>query len=262
MNKIKKLITITLLSLSVVPTLGMGLETDSHEVTMITQRIVEEFPHPLCSFPEEEIVSMARILDAPTEVQKAAPVPEGVKYTNDNAIAYSYPNVLGEELFTFEKDAEIEFYRIMANGWYKVIIDGRNGYVDGNILRDTKEIPKPPAPAKKSVSKSAKASPGQTITFKLSFYTDIPGENGGYSTTASGKKPQYGMVASNVYPIGTRIYLEGYGEMVVEDRGGKHFNSSDRLDIFIPRQAGESNQAYKARVMQLGRKTTTGYIIK
>lgn len=101
---------------------------------------------------------------------------------------------------------------------------------------------------------------GNAKTFYLSFYTDLPEENGGYSITASGENLAYGMVASNVYGLGTRIYLEGFGQMRVADTGGSHFNSSDRLDVFIPRRAGESDSAYKSRVNSMGRIAVTGYV--
>ena len=73
---------------------------------------------------------------------------------------------------------------------------------------------------------------------------------------------EYGVVASNVYSFYTRIYLEGYGTMTVLDRGGSDFNSQNRLDVFIPRNSGESNTQYYNRVNAMGRPTTQGYVIK
>ena len=99
------------------------------------------------------------------------------------------------------------------------------------------------------------------IEFTLTFYTCLPSENLGYTTTAWGEIPQYGMVASNVYDRGTRIYLEGYGEFIVADRGGSNFDSYNRLDVFIPRIDGESDYEYSQRVMALGVVDVKGYII-
>ena len=99
--------------------------------------------------------------------------------------------------------------------------------------------------------------------FKLSFYTTLPEENGGYTNMANGKPivGAYNVVASNYYPLGTKIYLEGFGTMVVSDRGGSAFNSSDRLDVLIQRREGESVANYKARVRKLGRQQIPGKIV-
>lgn len=97
-------------------------------------------------------------------------------------------------------------------------------------------------------------------SFTLSFYTDLPSENGGYTVTATGEKLRSGMVASNYYAIGTEIYLSGWGSHTVKDRGGSNFNSSNRLDVFIPRKSGESNSTYLKRVNMMGLKTVKGYI--
>lgn len=109
---------------------------------------------------------------------------------------------------------------------------------------------------------SANVKSSGNMTFYLSFYTDLPEENGGYNTTATGAPLAYGVVASNYWPLYTKIYLDGYGTMTVLDRGGSDFNSSQRLDILIPRKSGESNAQYKRRVLILGRTSTTGYIVK
>lgn len=124
----------------------------------------------------------------------------------------------------------------------------------------TTAAPETSAPETKAPATTAPAQ--ETKTFYLSFYSSLPSMNGGYTGTASGAPLEYGVVASNVYPFYTRIYLEGWGIMTVLDRGGSHFDSSDRLDIFIPRKAGESDSAYISRLMALGRQTAQGYIIK
>lgn len=99
------------------------------------------------------------------------------------------------------------------------------------------------------------------ILFELTFYTDLPEENGGHTITASGKPLEYGVVASNKYPIGTKLRLGSMGTFTVEDRGGREFNNSNRLDVFIPRQSGESNCQYKNRVRNMGRIKLKGDIL-
>lgn len=136
-----------------------------------------------------------------------------------------------------------------------------------NKVNKTNTVSKPAETVTKPVTKPAnsetKPSSGDNnLTFNLSFYTDLPEHNGGWTITATGDKLTYGVVANNVWPLHTKIYLEGYGTMTVKDRGGASFYNRYRLDVFIPRKSGESNQQYTARIWSLGRKTVKGRIIK
>lgn len=121
------------------------------------------------------------------------------------------------------------------------------------------------AKAKKKVASQNFDKNQSNITeFKVSFYTALPNENGGHGLMANGESviTARNVVASNYYPIGTKIYLEGWGTMTVKDRGGSHFDDPRRLDILVTRKEGESDSQYKARAMQLGRQTLSGYIVK
>lgn len=117
---------------------------------------------------------------------------------------------------------------------------------------------------KKVASQNFDKNQSNITEFKVSFYTALPSENGGHSLMANGEPVANArnVVASNYYPIGTKIYLEGWGTMTVKDRGGSHFDDPRRLDILVPRKEGESDSQYKARAMQLGRQTLSGYIVK
>ncbi len=108
------------------------------------------------------------------------------------------------------------------------------------------------------------ASNNDWKTFYLSFYTSLPNENGGYTHMANGApiNTARDVVASNVYKLGTKIYLEGYGIKTVADRGGSNFNNSNRLDVLIPRKSGENDHNYYVRVNNMGRPAARGYIVK
>ena len=57
------------------------------------------------------------------------------------------------------------------------------------------------------------------------------------SKTSSGTYPAAGRtVACNSLPLGTRIYIEGYGEYIVEDRGGMCGNV---IDIYMGEQEND-----------------------
>ena len=103
----------------------------------------------------------------------------------------------------------------------------------------------------------------ETIEFVLTFYTSLNCENGYGAITCTGKPLIDGMVANNVYSIGTTIKLDGYGEVTVADRGSnKYFNNETRLDVYIPKNSDENNSEYLRRVNKMGKVTVKGRIVK
>lgn len=108
----------------------------------------------------------------------------------------------------------------------------------------------------KAKADARKESPtnGEPITLRLSYYGEGAEENGGYAgITCTGAKLVDGMVASNVYDIGTKFMWDGK-VYTVSDTGGDHFDSYDRLDVFVPRYPGESKDSYDRRISDEGRK--------
>ncbi|MNX93081.1 Cell wall-binding protein YocH precursor [compost metagenome] len=78
------------------------------------------------------------------------------------------------------------------------------------------------------------------LTFTLTAYNNNekstgkkPGDRD-YGVTASGRKTQQGRTIAadwRVLPKGTRVYIEGVGERVVEDKGGAIKNR--RIDVYF-----------------------------
>lgn len=102
----------------------------------------------------------------------------------------------------------------------------------------------------------------QEQIFELTFYSSLNCENGYGAITCEGKPLKEGMVANNRIPLGTKIKLDDYGLVEVRDKGGKYFNNTYRLDVFVPRKDGESNSQYYKRIQKMGRVKVKGYIIK
>ena len=98
------------------------------------------------------------------------------------------------------------------------------------------------------------------MTWTFTFYTNLPVENGGYTVTAMGTKLRYGVLASNYWPLKSQVILPDWGNFIIEDRGGSNFDSKYRLDMLIPRNSGESDYQYLARVNNMGVKSIPGYI--
>ena len=102
---------------------------------------------------------------------------------------------------------------------------------------------------------------GRKIKCRLTFYTSLACENGGYgNVTASGKRLYDGCVANNVLPFGTKIVING-NTYTVEDRGCSAFNNIYSYDVYVPRRSGESDSAYINRVNNMGKRYVTAYII-
>lgn len=72
--------------------------------------------------------------------------------------------------------------------------------------------------------------------FKLTFYTPDPSENGGYTVTATGKSLSANVwkavaVDPSVIPLGSTVYIEGFGTFTAEDVGGAI--NGNRIDVLV-----------------------------
>lgn len=111
---------------------------------------------------------------------------------------------------------------------------------------------------------SEKSEEPQWREFILTFYTSLEFENSSAGPVTCQNKPlRPGGVANNIIPLNTKIYLDGYGQVVVNDRGSdKYFAVDNRLDVFIPRNPGEGDRHYSKRVNDYGVQKVSGYIIE
>lgn len=106
-----------------------------------------------------------------------------------------------------------------------------------------------------------KADNYQIMTMELSYYSDLNCENGYGNITATGEVLTDGFVANNHLSFGTNVYFEGQGMKVVKDRGSDvYFDEIQKFDVFVPRQHGESDDVYYARVNNMGRDRVKGVI--
>ena len=79
-------------------------------------------------------------------------------------------------------------------------------------------------------------------------------KSGGYGKTASGMTARFGVVAVDpkVIPLGTKLYVEGYGYAVAADTGGAI--KGNKIDLCFEKPNKE--------LMAFGRKTVTVYILE
>lgn len=103
------------------------------------------------------------------------------------------------------------------------------------------------------VMQRAKGAPDRyrrVVTMEASAYTTEDPGNGSY--TYRGNQVRKGLVAvdQNVIPLGTRLYIEGYGYAIADDTGG--YIKGHRIDL-----------AYESRreALQFGRRMVSVYIL-
>ena len=99
---------------------------------------------------------------------------------------------------------------------------------------------------KESESRIKELEKVKIISMEATAYTDDIASQGKWvGQTATGMKPQVGVVAVDpkVIPLGTKLYVEGYGEAIAGDTGGAI--KGNRIDLFM---------ATRGQAMKYGRR--------
>ena len=91
----------------------------------------------------------------------------------------------------------------------------------------------------------------QVMSMEATAY--LPTDGGGYGLTATGIPARHGIVAvdPNVIPLGTKVYIPGYGEALAADVGGAIYGY--RIDLCM-------ESYYQA--MEFGRRTITVFVLE
>lgn len=89
------------------------------------------------------------------------------------------------------------------------------------------------------------------LTMEATAY--LPTDGDGYGITATGIPATYGVVAVDPYviPLGSRLYIPGYGEAIAADTGGAIIGY--RIDLCM--------ESYDA-CMEFGRRNVTVYVLR
>ena len=174
------------------------------------------------------------------------------------------------ETRTVEVPVVVQYERVdtLPKGEEKVLQEGtvgldeveeENHYKQGDVI-DTKELQRktitPMQPKVVQVgTREVEVSRSydrvrEVITMEATAY--LPTDGGGDGITATGIRARHGVVAvdPNVIPLGTRVYIPGYGEAIAADTGGDIVGN--RIDVVL--------EDYGS-AMQFGRRTVDVYIL-
>lgn len=93
---------------------------------------------------------------------------------------------------------------------------------------------------------------GYVAVMSMEASAYLPGDGNGAGITATGIPATYGVVAvdPSVIPLGTRLYIPGYGEAIAADTGGAIYGY--RIDLCM--------ESY-SEAMQFGRRNVTVYVL-
>ncbi|MGL5677917.1 MAG: hypothetical protein ACRDDX_16075, partial [Cellulosilyticaceae bacterium] len=110
----------------------------------------------------------------------------------------------------------------------------------------------------------------EPIQVRISFYSGLARENGGYEemNALGGPLVVGSLAAPHDIPFGTTFIIDGLpadiptNTFIVDDRGGAITRIDDttiKVDVYVPRNTTESDDAYYTRVNDLGILYTTAH---
>lgn len=210
---------------------------------------------------EELNDNIATLTDAVAEYTETIEEYENEIATLNDALTESQEEVeelkqeLATEETTEEEEEDVEVYGASKDetAFYELTDDPTNEPINDPIIPEepaTLEEPAP-EPEPESVEESSTDESTEGYTY-LGVYQFTAYEETGHNC-ANGNYPTVGYtVACNSLPLGTVIYIEGYGIRVVEDRGAS-WHSSNWMDLYL----GDYNSC-----MQFGTQSLNVYLVE
>lgn len=138
-----------------------------------------------------------------------------------------------------------------ANGWYKIQYQGGTGYISAEYAVKT-SAGVTSGSGNSSSSSTSSSSTGAPTSYKWKKTFEATAYTGG-GTTASGLAAKVGRVAVDpkVIPLGSELYISGYGYCVAADTGGAV--KGNIVDLYF--------NTY-SECINFGRRNVTVYLIK
>ena len=117
----------------------------------------------------------------------------------------------------------------VVNGWIEVQYNGQTGYVSKYYVSGNGETSSTTTQSQSQGQQQSESSQisGRTMTVSATAYTHTG------NPTATGVYPSRGTIAvdPSVIPLGTRVYVEGYGYATAQDTGGAI--KGNKIDVFV-----------------------------
>ncbi len=212
---------------------------------------------------EDEIITINRVTNN-TEIREET-VPFETVYKNDSNIYTGETKVLTAGV---EGKIRITENVVTENGVEvsreEVSRETLVEKVDKVVAKGTKKKPQAKAVYKsvKPTAASAKQTGGSSSELGFSYSKKMTmvataysafRKDGSYGITASGMTARYGIIAVDpkVIPLGTKVYVEGYGYAIAGDTGG--VIKGNKIDLCFEKPNKE--------LMAFGRKNLTVYIL-
>ena len=189
-------------------------------------------------------------------------IENSVEYKDDNTLEKGKTKVLQEGI---KGECEITYRIAYENGVEtsrtevsRVVTKEPKNKI---IANGTKVVPKTTTKTTtKTTSASESAGTIAGLRYKKKYTMSATGytafrSDGSRGKTASGKTARHGLVAVDpkVIPLGTRLYVEGYGEAIAADTGGAI--KGNKIDLCFEMSNAEIRK-------QFGRKTLNVYVLE
>ena len=180
-------------------------------------------------------------------------IPNSVEYREDNTLAKGKTKVLQEGNTGV---TEVTFKVVYNNG-----VEVLREEISRVVTKEPKNriIAKGTKVSKASTSQKSTSGTVSGLNYKKKLTMSATGytafnSDGSRSNTATGRAARYGLVAVDpkVIPLGTRVYVEGYGEAIAADAGSAI--KGNKIDLCFEMSNAEIRK-------QFGRKTVTVYIL-
>ena len=158
-------------------------------------------------------------------------------WTTTNVNLRKGPNIKSKIITTLSTSTEVKRVGVSATGWSIVKYKNKKYFMVSKYLSKKKpEVTSSWTEHNKTVTLSGEKG-SYLGTFQLTAYD--ASEGGWGHATASGAYATAGKtVACNSIPMGTKIYIEGYGYYIVEDTGGMGNNV---IDVFMNSHSETTN---------------------